>query len=51
MIYNETDVIEESLKRLKIFNHNKREYYVNKLLDYYNGTVDDDGNITNPELI
>ena len=37
MIYNETDVIEESLKRLKIFNHNKREYYINKLLDYYNG--------------
>ena len=37
MIYNETDIIEESLKRLKIFNHNKREYYINKLLDYYNG--------------
>ena len=37
MIYNDSAIIEESLKRLKIFNHNKREHYVNKLLDYYNG--------------
>jgi len=37
MIYNETDVIEESLKNLKVYNQHRRERYVNKLLDYYNG--------------
>ena len=37
MIYSETDVIQESLKNLKVFNSNQRESYVNKLLDYYNG--------------
>lgn len=31
------NVIKESLKELKIKNHNERELYVNKLLDYYNG--------------
>ena len=33
----EQDIITESLKKLKIYNHNQREKYVNKLLDYYNG--------------
>ncbi len=37
MIYEETNIIEESLKELKVYNHNQRENYVNKLLDYYNG--------------
>ena len=37
MIYEETDIIQESLKNLKVYNHNQRENYVNKLLDYYNG--------------
>ena len=38
MNYNYSgNIIEESLKELKVFNHNKRERYVNKLLDYYNG--------------
>jgi len=37
MIYNETDIIEESLKNLKVENHKYRESYINKLLDYYNG--------------
>ena len=37
MIYEGTDIIEESLKNLKIYNHKKREDYVNKLLDYYSG--------------
>ena len=36
-MYQETDIISESLKKLKIFNQNQRERYVNKLLDYYNG--------------
>ena len=36
-MYEETDIISESLKKLKIFNQNQRERYVNKLLDYYNG--------------
>ena len=36
-MYNGADVIQESLKKLKIFNHNSRERYINKLLDYYNG--------------
>jgi len=31
------NVIKESLKELKVMNHNEREAYVNKLLDYYNG--------------
>ena len=38
MIYDQSvNIIEESLKNLKIYNHKKREDYVNKLLDYYNG--------------
>ena len=36
-MYNVDNVIKESLERLKVFNHKKREFYVNKLLDYYNG--------------
>mgnify|MGYP003128852305 FL=1 len=31
------NVIQESLKQLKVLNHNAREEYVNKLLDYYSG--------------
>ena len=31
------DYISETLKNLKLTNHNKREEYVLKLLDYYNG--------------
>jgi hypothetical protein len=34
---NITSIIEESLEKLKVFNHHERETYVNKLLDYYNG--------------
>ena len=30
-------MIEESLKSLKLFNGNKREGHVEKLLDYYHG--------------
>jgi len=37
MIYEETDIIQESLKELKVYNYKQRENYVNKLLDYYNG--------------
>ena len=31
------DYISETLKNLKLINHNKRENYILKLLDYYNG--------------
>ena len=38
MIYNySTDIVKDSLSQLKIENYRKREGYVNKLLDYYNG--------------
>ena len=36
-MHEQTDIIEESLKNLKIYNQKQREKYVNKLLDYYNG--------------
>ena len=36
-MYNTDNVIKESLEQLKVFNHKKRETYVNKLIDYYNG--------------
>ena len=36
-MYEENDIISESLKNLKVYNNNQRENYVNKLLDYYNG--------------
>ena len=36
-MYEESDVISESLKNLKVYNNNQRENYVNKLLDYYSG--------------
>ena len=36
-MYSEADIIQESLKHLKVRNHQYRESYVNKLLDYYNG--------------
>jgi hypothetical protein len=36
-MYEQTDIIQESLKQLKIYNHNQRERYVDKLLDYYSG--------------
>ena len=36
MIYNYSgNIIEESLKELKVYNHNKREKYVNKLISSY----------------
>ena len=38
-MYSEADVIKESLKNLKVYNHKEREGYVNKLLDYYNGNA------------
>jgi len=38
-MYSEADVIKESLKNLKVYNHKERESYVNKLLDYYNGNA------------
>ncbi|MGI9571748.1 MAG: hypothetical protein ACR2L5_00340 [Candidatus Actinomarinaceae bacterium] len=31
------EAIKESIKQLKVFNHKKREDYINKLLDYYSG--------------
>jgi hypothetical protein len=36
-MYEKADIIKESLQELKVYNHNERENYVNKLLDYYNG--------------
>ena len=40
MIYDESkNVIQESLKKLKVRNSHYREKYVNKLLDYYNGNA------------
>jgi hypothetical protein len=38
-MYNEVDIIKESLKNLKVYNHKEREGYVNRLLDYYNGNA------------
>ena len=32
-----TQMITESLNSLKIENFKRREFYINKLLDYYNG--------------
>ena len=38
MIYDESkNIIQESLKKLKVRNSHYREKYVNKLLDYYSG--------------
>ena len=37
MYYDNIDVIQESLKELKINNYKQREFYINKLLDYYSG--------------
>ena len=38
MIYDySTNIVQDSLSQLKIENYRKREKYVNKLLDYYNG--------------
>ena len=34
-------IITESLNNLKVENYRKREAYVNKLLDYYNGNNTD----------
>ena len=38
MIYKGEQAIKDSLNVLKIENHRKRESYVHKLLDYYNGS-------------
>ena len=38
MIYKGEQAIKDSLNVLKIENHKKRESYVHKLLDYYNGS-------------
>jgi hypothetical protein len=38
-MYNEVDIIKESLKNLKVYNHKEREGYINRLLDYYNGNA------------
>ena len=38
-MYNTDNVIKESLEQLKVFNHKKRETYVNKLIDYYMGII------------
>ena len=38
-MYTQTDVIQESLKNLKVYNHKEREGYIHKLLDYYNGNA------------
>tara|TARA_R110000744_G_scaffold27334_2_gene66808 strand:- start:1418 stop:2746 length:1329 start_codon:yes stop_codon:yes gene_type:complete len=36
-MYENLDIIKQSLNNLKLYNHKQRELYVNKLLDYYNG--------------
>ena len=36
-MYNVEGIIKESLEFLKVYNHKRREFYVNKLLDYYSG--------------
>jgi hypothetical protein len=36
-MYEETNIIKETLNNLKLYNHKERENYVNKLLDYYSG--------------
>lgn len=41
-MYNPNNAIEESLENLKVFNHKRREFYVNKLIDYYNGNNTDE---------
>ncbi len=41
MMYSADEVIKESLEYLKVFNHREREFYVNKLIDYYNGNNTD----------
>tara|TARA_R100001443_G_scaffold3608_1_gene11332 strand:- start:419 stop:1693 length:1275 start_codon:yes stop_codon:yes gene_type:complete len=38
-MYTQTDIIQESLQNLKVYNHKEREGYINKLLDYYNGNA------------
>tara|TARA_R100001463_G_scaffold2753_1_gene11309 strand:+ start:43 stop:1317 length:1275 start_codon:yes stop_codon:yes gene_type:complete len=38
-MYTQTDIIQESLQNLKVYNHREREGYINKLLDYYNGNA------------
>tara|TARA_Y100000114_G_C11743628_1_gene320384 strand:- start:206 stop:1537 length:1332 start_codon:yes stop_codon:yes gene_type:complete len=40
-MYSADEVIKESLEYLKVFNHREREFYVNKLIDYYNGNNTD----------
>ena len=41
MMYSADEIIKESLEYLKVFNHKEREFYVNKLIDYYNGNNTD----------
>tara|TARA_R100001198_G_C5232079_1_gene210959 strand:- start:586 stop:1917 length:1332 start_codon:yes stop_codon:yes gene_type:complete len=40
-MYSADEIIKESLEYLKVFNHKEREFYVNKLIDYYNGNNTD----------